>query len=126
MFDFLFVSAIVIGFDALSIGALLGYLIPVDPARLPRVVAWLQTGKDPRRGSPIPQQAYRFAVSLMAVAVVAYSQWAMIDRLVVAPPPWALAYGPARLIVFAIVEVLLLGWTAFLVWVFRRAAVPSR
>lgn len=40
--DFLIVQAIILAVNCVGVGVLLSFLFPVDPARLPRVVAWFQ------------------------------------------------------------------------------------
>jgi hypothetical protein len=122
MFDFLVVQVMIAAVDGYCAGLLLSYLIPVDPARLPRVVAWLQATKDPKPGSSsIPLVPYRLAVSLMAVAILAYTQYIMVNNLVFSPT-WASTYGSGRLIGFAGVELPLVAWIAYVFWAFRRGA----
>src|ERR1035437_2817561 len=112
MFYFLIVQVIILAFDGYCLGLLLSYLIPVDPAILPRTVAWLQANKEPEPGSSIPLGLYRWGMSLMAGGILAYTQYAMVSNLSVSPTR-AAAYGPVRLIVFYGVEALVLAWTAY-------------
>jgi hypothetical protein len=123
--DFLIVQVVIVGFDGYCLGLLLSYLIPADPATLPRVGAWLQATKDPKPDSTIPVTLYRWGMSLMAVVILAYTQYLMVSSLILFPT-WALAYGSVRYLGFAGVDVLLLAWAAFVGWVFRRAASRTK
>lgn len=118
------VLGIGIAFDGCCLGVLLGYLVPADPAMLPRIVAWLQDDKDPRPDSSIPPRPYRWAMRVMAVIILVYTQGAMVANLVLAPT-WTseIFSGPTvGYILFVGVEALLLAWTVFVYWAFRRAA----
>src|ERR1035437_1062387 len=121
MFDFLIVQVIILAFDGYCLALLLSYLIPVDPAILPRAVAWLQAGKGPKPGDSIPSGLYRWGMRLMAVVILTYTQYTMVRELIVSPT-WSAAYGPVRLIGFFGVEALVIAWTAYVYWTFRRAA----
>lgn len=125
MFGFWTVQAIFVAADGYCIGLLLSFLIPADPATLPRVVAWLQANKDPKAGSSIPLRHYRWGVSLMAVVVLVYTQVLMVSHQALFPP-WAPQYGAAPLLGFIGVDVLLLIWAAVLIWTFRRAQVRTK
>jgi hypothetical protein len=125
VFDFIAVQAITLVMDGYCIAVILSYLIPVTPAQLPRLVAWIQATKDPKEDYDfIPLGVYRWGVSVMAAAIIGFTQYLMWSSLVI-DPTWTLAYGQGRLIGFFLVEVPLLVWAITVFLLFRRAARRS-
>jgi hypothetical protein len=124
MFEFLVFEVAAVGFCSLSMGLLLSYLMPVDPARLSGPAAWVQANKDPRPGSSIPLRPFRWAAGLIAGAVLAYLQYGLVYRILIAPTA-AVASGPPVAVWFVVDETILLAWSAYLIWAFRQARARS-
>jgi hypothetical protein len=124
MYGFLALQALAVAIGGWCIGALVSYQVRPDPARLPRALAWL--ARDERRpGSRIPPQLDRWIGRILAAGILAYTQYALVYRVLV-DPFVALGSGPPAVLWFALDEGLLLAWTAYLVWAFRRAAGRSK
>lgn len=117
-------QVIVVVFDCVCIGVLVGYLIPADPSKLPRIAAWLVANSRPKSDSPLPPRVYRWATGVMAAGIVAFTQYGLVLRILV-EPYFAVGFAPA-LAALAIDESLVLAWTAYMVWAFRRAANGSQ
>lgn len=115
-------QGIAVVFDGLCIGGLLTYLIPADPRKLPRALAWLVADWRKRRsGSPVPERVYRWLVSLIALGVLGVTQYGLVYRLLLDPwPAWQ--SGPSPAVWFTLDEIFLAIWTIYLVWAFHRAA----
>jgi hypothetical protein len=125
MFDFVAVQAIYLVIGGYCVAALLSNMIPVDPARLPRLVAWIYTTRDRAEDPGLVPRLFHWSVMVGTAALIVYTQYLMWSSLVI-DPTWALAYGQGRLIGFFCVEVPLLVWTITVFLLFRRAARRSR
>ena len=127
MFNFFLVQLIILVADGCCLGLLLCYLIPVDPAALPRTVAWLQANKDPDPDSWMPLMFYRVGTSVMAVIIISWTQYNMLTQCLLFPT-WISheVSDPVRSVVVLSTEVLLFAWTVYVYWEFRRAAHKAK
>lgn len=124
MSAFLALQALALGFGGLCAGILVSYQIRPDPTRLPRALAWF--GRDEARpGSRIPPRINDLVGRIGAAGMLAYTQYALVYRVLL-DPFVALGSGPPPVLWFAADELLLLAWTTYLIWAFRRAARRSR
>jgi hypothetical protein len=125
MFDFTAFMAICLVMGGYCIAALLSDMIPVDRARLPRLLARIYATSDRNEDPRLIPTVFHRATVFGTAALIAYTQFLIWSSLVI-DPTWALAYGQGRLIGFFCVEVPLLVWTITVFLLFRRAAPRSR